>query len=72
MVICLGLVKANDVAGGSCLVTQVCNFGAEAGVFSNVPERHKTFLVSVEFMHGPGGQMGIDQVCVHLTIRVHG
>jgi hypothetical protein len=34
-------------------------------------EGHEAFLVIVELGHGPGGQVGVHEVGVHLTVSVH-
>jgi len=36
------------------------------------PAGYKTLLVRVQFGHGPCLQSGIDQIGVHLAVRVHG
>ena len=47
-------------------------FGSQSCVFSDEPSRDEALLVLMDLRASPGGQSSIDEVSVHLAIRIHG
>ena len=65
------LVEAQDIPVGAGGGRHMGDGGSEPGMFGDVPEGDKTFLIRVDLGAGPRLQPGVNQVSIHFAVSVH-